>query len=519
MKARWHDGDSDVTRAVDCWLARPDPSDVLADGPHRRIARVAVSGGPPVLLKQFRAPTVGKWLREQAKALVAGSQADREWTALTTLAREAPGLAPRPLARGALGRETLVVLEYLEGVSLRDALRTEARPRRRLLRALGRRVSQLHDAGLAHRDLHFGNVLVAEDGVPWLLDLQRAAPLHSFDDRAHDLGILDASLRELVSEGDRVRVLESAFAHAPPPGDPIDARAAVARANAAWCRRRSRSRAKRCLRIEGDTATAAIDDWRGQSRMPRDELAKVVAAHHAAREGGEGDLLDDDAQRCVTRVPGHSGNVVVKEIRSRGVLRTLSERVAGTPAKRAWQAAHALEALGVATPRPLAWLERFEGASQVSSLFVMEDLGHGHAADAAAAHEGPDAPDAASRARALVDLLVALHEADVHHRDLKGGNVVFVPDDRPGARHRAALLDLEDVRLRRGLSEQQRVKGLVQLNASVPDDAMSAALRRRALARYAARLPFSRPDDAVLAQIVDDSRARHHRWTARDCSS
>ena len=57
-----------------------------------------------------------------------------------------------------------------------------------------------------------------------------------------------------------------------------------------------------------------------------------------------------------------------------------------------------------------------------------------------------------------------------------------------------------------------RLRALVQMNASIADDVLDLDTRRDALARYHARLPFSRDLEDVAKEIHAQSVARHHRY-------
>jgi hypothetical protein len=60
--------------------------------------------------------------------------------------------------------------------------------------------------------------------------------------------------------------------------------------------------------------------------------------------------------------------------------RTVGDRRRGTAAERAWRAALHLQAAGVGTPQPLAWLERWQGGRLAEAYFMarrIEDISNG----------------------------------------------------------------------------------------------------------------------------------------------
>ncbi|HET9988068.1 MAG TPA: serine/threonine-protein kinase, partial [Kofleriaceae bacterium] len=69
--------------------------------------------------------------------------------------------------------QVFVAMELVEGVTLREWLKAEARPWREVLPVLvaaGAGLAAAHEAGLVHRDFKPDNVLVARDGRPRVMD-------------------------------------------------------------------------------------------------------------------------------------------------------------------------------------------------------------------------------------------------------------------------------------------------------------------------------------------------------------
>lgn len=74
---------------------------------------------------------------------------------------------------GSLGDRLFVAMELVEGPTLGEWLRAERRPAAEVLRmfcAAGAGLAAAHRAGLVHRDFKPGNVMIAEDGRPLVLD-------------------------------------------------------------------------------------------------------------------------------------------------------------------------------------------------------------------------------------------------------------------------------------------------------------------------------------------------------------
>jgi 3-deoxy-D-manno-octulosonic acid kinase len=504
---RWTSGAPALRAAVERALAPGAGATrvrVLHENARRRLLVVDGDGGGAVLLKQFRVGSGKHVLRERWKARLGWSPARREERALRALrAAGVPVPEPLGLAEQPDG-DVLLALGFVQGLPLVEALRAPFRERRALLRALGGAVAALHAAGLAHGDLHAGNVLATERG-PVLLDLQHARRRTGDAARAADLGWLDYSLWPHASATDRLRLRAAALGLARPYG--ADGRARLRAAGRAAERRaadHARSRTRRALRpgrLAADVRLEALRGLRARA-LPEPALEALLRAHAGAAGAA---LLKDDARARVSAVADGPHRAVVKEFRPRGLARALADLVRGSAARRAFRAGHGLRARGVASAAPLAYLEQRRFGLPLRSVVVLADL--------SPAPDGLEAALAAPEATlaALGRLALGLHRRGVDHGDLKCTNVHLVGPDRE-----PHLVDLEGVRFRR-VTEGARLEALAQLNASLPDS-VSAPSRRRAFARYAARLPFARGRDAALREVVARSLARRHRWSGAGCA-
>lgn len=161
----------------------------------------------------------------------------------------------------------------------------------------------------------------------------------------------------------------------------------------------------------------------------------------------------------------------------------------GSPARAAWRGAQAVAAQGFAVPEPLAAIEAWRAGVLRASFFVTREVRDAVTADVRWRQILAE-PDGARRraarrtfARALGDLFRRLHEAGVYHNDLKDVNVmVRGPADAPDF----VLLDLERVRVVRGLGRARRQKNLVQIARTLGRLAAPAD-RQRFLIAYLGR--------------------------------
>lgn len=510
MTRRRAQGDPRALAALDAWSAGSLAAETLRESTRRRLLRLEPRDGPPLLLKQFRLRGHPHALRERLKRLVGRSPARREWRALQAL-HQAGAPVPRPCALASLpGGDPVVAMEFVPGRSFDAALAGAEAPRRALFQALGRAVAAFHAAGLAHGDLHAGNLLV-RDGRIVILDVQRARPLRDADDALEDLGWLDYSLWRRASLAERVRVRAAALGLARP--FDREARAAlreVGREAELRARDHARSRTGRMLVPGRRAARVRWGDWSGLRvrELSEEDLRAALDAHRAALGKRGAAVLKDDGRSRLSAGRAGGREVVVKESPARGAARALADVLRGSAGRRAWRGGHGLLARGIGTARPLAFLERRVAGVPLASLVVLEDLRPAQPADVC--HSMP----AEAVVEACARLATALHRRAVDHGDLKASHVYLSPGEAP------RLLDLDAVRFRRTLSARRRIQGLAELNASLPDR-FPAAARRRAFERYAAALPFAGGEAGraeALRGVVRQSLARHHRWSGSDCA-
>lgn len=431
-----------------------------------------------VFVKRYKSRRAG----DVCKHLVVPSKARSEWNALRLFERV--GLpCPRPLAffeQRSLGRlrDSALVVEALDGaVPLIEYVDAPARDLPvagavALARDLARYVRRMHDAGIMHRDLHGGNILVqvGVDGVPRLffIDLHRALrlPRLSGGMRRRDLAQLCNSLA--VRSAQKIRFLHE-YCRA---GMPLDARALqrpIQDLARRLEKRRVLSRSKRC--VKKSTVFTRERFRAGRCFVRRDfgrAAAERVIVAHGALCSGEGAAVLKRATRSVLTVQRDAGGtpVCVKEYCRVGWVRALAQGLCGTRAAWSWRAAHGLQVRGFDTPLPLALIERGRGPLVRESFLLTRYL---EGADElndfvqGLCREDPGARRAFLRQ--LAATLRAMHERGIYHADLKSNNILVLP--RGPESWGFYFIDLDRVYFHRRLTFARRANNLAQLNASV----------------------------------------------------
>ncbi len=501
MTLHWRFADAGVREAVERWLADPGTAEVLRDNVRRRIVRIG-AGEDAIVGKHFRTHSGRHPARERLKAWLRRSPAEKEARALQ-VAHEAGAPVPAPVGLGTFPNgDPLLVLPALPGHDLIHSFEAKTSDPVTALDLTAHAIHALHACGFVHGDLHHGNVRVA-DGKAWLLDLQSARRSTDPSARMADAAALLYSLREHLSDDDVLRFGINALSS--DVGNRTEGHERLVRAIARRADAHARSRTRRAMRPGRRFERFRIGHRSGLHlrSVPAPELAALVATHDAAEtESSAAEILKAEGRVKITRVVHRDRSLVVKEHKT-SVLRALADAVRGSAGARAWRNGHGLLARDIAAALPIAFLERRVFGIPTQSLVVLENV------------DGPDGVAACDRAGAIdaqCDLVVALHRRQVDHGDLKATNWIHRQSDG-----RAVLVDLEGVRFPRRLTIPERLRGLAEWNASLPDR-VRASTRRAALGRYLAETGLDLPTNVALQQVVELSLERQHRWTGADCA-
>ncbi|MFP6640399.1 MAG: lipopolysaccharide kinase InaA family protein, partial [Myxococcota bacterium] len=336
----WLEGDEPVRARIDEWWASMDSRKIdsreIARSIHRSLIRLGDTPEAGLVIKRFHAGNGLDRFFSLAKAVIRRSAWQREWRALTAL--WAAGVAvPEPLglARTA-GGDRLVVSAFIEGVSLWDELRNAGAASNSRLEACGRAVACLHGAGVAHGDLHPGNLLLAATG-PVLIDFQRSAKLRRRT-RIGDIARLDFSLaRSELSDSQRGSLIREALGPATEARDERQVRARSRRL--AVVHRRTRLR--QSLRPGDGRVALRTGGHVGLRRVEFEEetLRAILAAYN--RSSAERATPRSASSRHGEHLIQSGGRFYrVCEDQPRTFFSRLGPSLFGSTARRAWQQAH-----------------------------------------------------------------------------------------------------------------------------------------------------------------------------------
>jgi tRNA A-37 threonylcarbamoyl transferase component Bud32 len=486
------------------WL-RDGRACVVKQGQHRSVYRIEL----PELrchLKHNRIADFRSWLR----GLVRPSKARTEYRrALKVAQRGVPTIVPLALGeecRAARPRDSFLLTRTLDGTMMLHAFvetklptlppTRQARLRQRLAVRLGEFLARIHHAGVLHRDLHCGNILVqlnpSEEPYLYLVDLQavQLRPPLDWSASRENLVVLNRWPSLYASRSDRLRFwhaycrARTALAAAEPgsPGlPPAQSVSSLARqlekqtdrSNRVFWRRRDR----RCLERNryyrpirsGSVSGHAVTD------LDMTALTALLADPDAPFRQPAQPLLKDSPSSTVAElqmlVAGQPRRVIYKRF---GVTRPhdlWTGWLRRPPALRSWVYGQGLRERGLPTARPLAVFHRrccglwYEGYILFEKIEGALDL-RGTAEHLAKADEATRRGLLRPLLEELARVVRELHQRQLSHRDLKAANVLVQLPAQVGGRPRCWLIDLVGVSLYRRLPRAIRIKNLARLHAS-----------------------------------------------------
>jgi tRNA A-37 threonylcarbamoyl transferase component Bud32 len=476
---------------------------VIKESKWRRAAFVTLPSGQRVFLKIDKTKD---WL-ETLKYLMLPSKARKEWFVANRLrGRKLP--VPRPLGWIEKGRrgsveESLYLSEALDtgeaGSEHLSPLQNES-----TVRHLAETVKRFHDSGLYHGDLHIGNFLWVK-GELFLTDLHSAS-IHrilSLRRRLWNISHLFHSLRWFWREKEQRAFLEIYFGKEFGPHQTMEAfLQQIQHGMDRLQRRQWQSRTKRCLKNSTDFSVkkeGSLTVFRRKDFV-LDEVNTLVESHrHLVRKKPEG-LIKHSPKVIVSVTQRGDKKIAVKQFCYPCLWDRLKNLLRRSKGRKAWIGGNGLKARGISCVQPLALVETSHWTGPKESFFLMETLEGSLELDQFVLHGFGDFRKKRIFIRAFAEWLADLYNKQIYHKDMKTCNFLVVEQPRTWD---FCLLDLEDVRFTRRMTERKLFKNLFQLNTSTP----------RSIS-YTDRLRFAK---ACLGQILDIKNAqRLFRQVARE---
>ena len=373
---------------------------------------------------------------------------------------------------------------------------------------LAKMVRKIHDAGLFHKDLHAGNFLRNGQSL-FLIDLHRANIIRalSLNQRLWNLSQLFHSLRTIWQESDRLRFIEKYFE-----GDPLNfqkKRELIQNIHSFMDRfqeRQWRSRTKRCL---AESTEFSVERERGTTYyhrrdFPLDILKEMAKEHLQFTSKKPSDLLKFSPETTVSLLGEWGKKIGVKHYHPTKIWDRVKEHFRRSKGMRAWIAGNGLKARGIPTLNPLGLAEERDWLGLKESFFFMEVLEGAQELDRYIVNHLENLKGRRLFTKVFAQWLSHYHDKDLYHRDMKSCNILVSKNGETWNFH---LLDLEDVRLNKKVSERDLFKSFLQLNTSAPK-IITTTDRFRFFKEYLNLNPIIKNQKVFLRRLIEESRRR-----------
>jgi tRNA A-37 threonylcarbamoyl transferase component Bud32 len=414
--------------------------------------------------------------------------------------------------------------------------------------ALARLVGRMHAAGVIHRDLHCGNVLIRTDGKtpqPVLTDLHRAVrrPMLSRRAKAANLAQLFHDRYPFTTRTERLRFLKDYLGAGNGEGTLRGWQLLVEYFAARHTRRQNAQRDRRIFTTSRYFCPIELPrGWRGhvvlasKRRMGGSQAAEVEFAVEdwtkalADPDGlfrGEGvEVVKDSASSLVVHrkltIGGHTLDVFIKRARRKRPWKALLDWCRRSRPIRAFKYGHMLLTRRIATALPLAALERRAAGFLVDSILITEAIEGQRLNDfldtwLSRTPKGNEPLTAAQQHGLAQEVLwqlgrmvQRLHENRFAHRDLKSNNMLIHWE--PGQAPEVVLVDLDGLRRQQVMTMRRRFQGLMRLNvALLKCPVVGHAGRLRMLLGYLRRPGMGRIDFKPFWRVLEEWSAKKLR--------
>ena len=388
----------------------------------------------------------------------------------------------------------LVTMTVPNAYSFEELLWRQPKPDPKLtndaLAAVAYAVGKLHCACFQHRDLHPGNLLLAQTNeedvsaqktIAYISDLQSiridtkgghasADPLNPW--RIENLGMLLSGMRKRLTIDQQkyfaekyIKTVQPHNTWSPPKiddyfsklrywADQQDQKIAASRDRRAlrnskysqylqlgdgWC-------AQVYLNAKHPTPTSPSSSLKFTAEQWLEALQKphiLLNSHRILKEGSHSTVLENTLS-----IGGHALPIMVKQSRRPQGWRGLPQIFLNSRALRQWHKSHMLINRGLPTPWPLAALDYFQKGLRQQDIFISEKIPN--AQNLRTMIKNGDLPHNIALRRDLADqiaqLLASLRLQGFRHRDCKATNVLieYRPNQTPA--YKPYLIDLDGLR-------------------------------------------------------------------------
>jgi serine/threonine protein kinase len=270
--------------------------------------------------------------------------------------------------------------------------------------------------------------------------------------------------------------------------------------------RQWRSRTKRCLAesTEFSVEREGGTTYYHRRDFPLDVLKKMAKEHLRFTLEKPSDLLKFSPGATVSILGEWGKKISVKSYHPHKVWDRFKEHFRRSKGMRAWIAGNGLKARGVPTLNPLGLADERDWLGLKESFFFMEVLEGAQELDRYIFHSLENLKGRRLFTKVFAQWLSHYHDKDLYHRDMKTCNILVSKNGETWNFH---LLDLEDVRLNKKVSERDLFKSFLQLNTSAPK-IITTMDRFRFLRNYLDLRPIVRNKKVFIRRLIEESKRR-----------
>lgn len=352
---------------------------------------------------------------------------NREWKGLLML-QERVVNAPAPLFYGQTENgQWVIVLEKITNAPIALDLFIHAqKPAEKLglLLPICRELAGQHEKAVAQKDLHLGNFLISKNKV-FSLDPGQMKFFSKPLSRKKGLSQL-ALLACCLSDGDNESITKLCNEYLKQRNwqfkkmDEEFLRKQLSvhkKRSIRKALKKSLRTSKRCLRIKTLGCTAILD----RNYFRPMELADFIKKIDPLMDTGK--ILKNGNTCYVSKTVWDGKDVVIKRYNHKGLIHSLRHTIKGSRARSGWLNGHRLGMLNIATPRPLAYLEKRKWLLVWNSYLVTEYV-KGQKLYDYLRETNVTEHQRSAVTRSAEELLAKLEKHKISHGDLKHSNIL-----------------------------------------------------------------------------------------------
>lgn len=364
---------------------------------------------------------------------------------------------PKPIAYGKKGWLLPSRYFYISELIKPAIPFAKVEPLRTIIPAVAEVVRKMHEAGIFHRDLHAGNIIVKENQI-FLTDLHR----HRFFPkglpeklRFWDIACLLYSLKE-----DDKRTFLTCYFQKSIPSAYFDVEKKVLLHNLKHTK-------KDCLKNSvkfGKFSKGNVRCWFNKFLdMPK--INQILDIHNKIVAERSNELKKLSKKNAVTLFFFDGDRLCVKEFKYEWI-KGIKEAFRLPKPRRAWLNANVLFALGIGRMEPLALMEEWKGIALKRAFLIIRSPGGYLELPQLLKQISDDKKEIERLEEEFAKFFLSLQKniIPIWHKDLKAHHILVIKNDE---KIEFALIEFEDILFKR-VKMKNIIKNLVQINTSIP---------------------------------------------------